>query len=460
MKTNVHIKRTMIGSLLMILLCCILSFQSKAQCQAGFTMTVNSNTVTFTNTSSGAGQPTYSWNFGDGNFGWQTNPVHTYTANGVYPICLLMYDSLNWGCQSTYCDSIFISNAPNPPCSAYFTYSTDSLNQNGVQFYDQSANNPVSWSWSFSGGTPATSTQQNPLVTYSTPGTYIACLSIVDAFGDTCSYCDSIYYYPCNLSAGFTVNTSNDPQVTFTNTTTGGYIPIYYWNFGDGNTAWTKDATHTYQFAGTYVACMSVYDSINFCNDTYCDTIVITNAPNQPCTALFAAYPDSMPNQPNPIYFVDMSTGGSNPIISWFWNFGDGSTSTVQNPNHQYAQPGNYWVCLTVTTASSTCSTCDSVQYKLNGAGVQELNTVSYLENYPNPFSGITTIGYTLEKNSAVRISIYDYIGSKVEELENSDKSAGPHQLEWNAENLPAGIYHLEISTGTNSISKKLVLIK
>ena len=460
MKTQTHTTPKIIGSLLAILLFSAFSFRANAQCQAGFNFTVNTNTVTFTNTSTGAGMPGYSWSFGDGNYDWQTNPVHTYTANGVYTICLLMYDSLNWGCQSSYCDSIYISNAPNSPCNAYFGFYSDSVNQNGIQFYDQSANNPVSWSWSFPGGTPSTSTQQNPFVTYAAPGKYTACLSIVDGSGDSCSYCDTIYYYPCNLSAGFTFNTSADPMVAFTNTSTGAYTPTYSWDFGDGNYAWTKDATHTYQFAGIYLVCMTVYDSVNFCDDTYCDTIVVTNAPNQPCTANFVAYPDSAPNQPNPIYFVDLSTGGSNPIISWLWDFGDGSTSTVQNPNHQYALPGDYWVCLTVTTASSTCSTCDSVQYKLNGAGVEELNIVSHLQNYPNPFYKTSTINHTLEKNSNVKIVVYDRIGSKVAELDNSEKSAGPHQLEWNAENLPAGIYHLELSTEGASVSRKLVLMK
>ena len=333
-----------------------LSFQATAQCQAGFTLTVNTNTVTFTNTSTGGGQPTYYWSFGDGNYDWQANPVHVYPANGSYTVCLTLYDSLNFGCQSTICDSLFIYNAPNPPCNAGFTFYSDSANQNGTQFYDQSSYNPTSWSWTFGDG--GTSTIQNPVHQYANAGNYIACLTIVDAFGNTCSHCDTVTYYPCTLNASFTSNTANDPQISFTNTSTGGYAPYYYWDFGDGGNAWANNATHTYQNSGTYNVCITAWDSLNGCSDTYCSTIVIVNAPAQPCLAQFYAYPDTNNTFPGTIYFYDYSTGGP---TSWSWNFGDGNTSTQQHPTHQYAQPGSYVACLTITTPAGTCTACDTV---------------------------------------------------------------------------------------------------
>ena len=456
-KTKSPLRKTMIASLFAVISFTALSLQSNAQCQAGFTFTVNTNTVTFTNTSTGASMPTYYWSFGDGSTGWQTNETHAYLSSGVYTVCLTLFDSLNLGgCQSTYCDTLTITNAPNPPCSAYFSYYNDSNNTNGTQFYDLSSNNPTSWYWTFGDG--STSTAQNPSHQYAQTGNYLVCLTIVDAFKDTCTYCDSVAFYVCTIVAGYTANTSGDPTISFTNTSTGGYAPFYFWDFGDGTYASTTNATHTYQLNGTYWVCMTAYDSLSNCSDTYCDTITISNGIVPPCNAQFYAY-DSLQNTlPGPIYFYDYSTGGP---ISWSWNFGDGSTSTLQHPTHQYAQPGMYWVCLTITTASSTCSTCDSVQYKIFGAGVGEnANLVTGVQNYPNPFFKSTSISYTLEKNSAVQISVYNYLGSKIAELENSEKSYGRHELEWNAENLPAGIYHLEINAGSNSISRKLVLIK
>ncbi len=452
MKTITQIKKAMIVSLFATI---ALSYQLHAQgCQAGFTFTVNTNTVTFTNTSTGGSQPVYYWSFGDGTYDWQTNTVHTYTFNGTFSACLTMYDSLNSGCQSSYCDTIIIAGAPNPPCNANFAYYADSMNQNQGQFYDLSANNPISWSWTFGDG--GTSTQQHPVHQYATPGYYLVCLTVTDAFNQTCTKCDTISFFPCNISAGFTLNGANDPQIAFTNTSTGGFGPSYSWDFGDGSHSNQTNPTYTYQYNGMYMVCLTVYDSVNNCSDTYCDTITISNGTIQPCVAQFYAYPDSNNVPTGTFYFYDYSTGGP---TSWSWTFGDGGTSTQQHPTHQYAQQGTYLVCLTVTTPGpSTCTTCDSIQYKI--LGVEDINIVSSVQNYPNPFYQSTLINYTLDKNSNVQIAVYDRIGSKVAELENSTKNAGQHQLEWNAANLPAGIYHLELKAGNNSVSRKLVLVR
>ena len=460
MKTRTQLRKIMIATLFAVISFTALSLRANAQCQAGFTFTVNTNTVTFTNTSTGASMPTYYWSFGDGSTGWQTNETHAYLSSGVYTVCLTMFDSLNLvGCQSTFCDTLTVSNVPAPACSAYFSFYNDSNNTNGTQFYDLSSNNPVSWYWTFGDG--STSTVQNPAHQYSQTGNYLVCLTIVDSFNDTCSYCDTVPFYVCTIVAGFTANTSGDPNIIFTNTSTGGFGPFYAWDFGDGSSAWSTNATHTYQLNGTYMVCLTAYDSLSNCSDTYCDTITISNGIVPPCNAQFYAWPDSNNTPPGLIYFYDASSGGGG-ITSWSWTFGDGGTSNAQYPTHQYAQPGTYLVCLTVITANqSTCSTCDSVQYKIFGAGVGEnANIVTGVQNYPNPFFKSTSISYTLEKNSAVQISVYNYLGSKIAELENSEKSSGRHELEWNAENLPAGIYHIEINAGASSMSRKLVLIK
>ena len=419
----------------------------QAQCQASFTFTVNSNTVTLTNTSVGTGTPLYDWYFWPPYDSILSNNPFTVklAANGMQQVCLSMQDSLS-GCQSMFCDSFAI-------CNANFSF-VDSHITNETEFHDNSSYHPVSWSWSFGDGD--TSTLQNPIHLYLQPGTYQVCLTIVDLYGDTCTCCKTISHYPCNISAFFTMNTSGDPHVTFTNTSIGGYKPSYTWGFGDGTYDWGTNAVHTYSYSGTYMVCLNVYDSLNTCSSSSCDSLKIVNAPQLPCTAQFYTNGDTNNVLPDTAAFYDYSTG--NPI-AWSWTFGDGGTSTLQNPTHQYAASGTYWVCLTATTANTTCSTCDSMQCKKKGAGVHELNIVSRMQNYPNPFYKTTTIKYTLEKNSNVKISVYDRIGSKVAELENSDKSAGPQQLEWNAETLSEGIYFLEVKANNAGMTKKLVLI-
>lgn len=426
---------------------------AQSLCTASFTFnSANDPQISFTNTSTGGSSPVYAWNFGDGTWSYSANPVHTYTANGTYYVCLDMNDSLS--CWDSVCTLITITNAANPPCSANFYSYPDSLNNGTYYFYDWSAGNPVSWFWDFGDGN--TSSVQNPVHQYSLAGTYMVCLTIINSLNDTCTFCDSLVYYPCTISAGFTFNSSSDPQISFTNTSTGGSFPSYSWYFGDGSLSYTTNAVHTYTVNGTYYPCLTLYDSLGNCSDTYCTAITITNAPNLPCNAFFYVYPDS--SQTGNFYFYDASSG--NPV-SWFWDFGDGNTSTLQYPAHQYAVQGDYWVCLTIiTSAPDTCTFCDTVSYKLTSITESNNSPLSFFDNYPNPFNQFTTITYSLAKSANMKILIYDRMGCKVGEIENTYKNTGKHQAEWNAEKIPAGIYHLEINADGNLQTKKLAVIK
>ncbi|MEM6379757.1 MAG: PKD domain-containing protein, partial [Bacteroidota bacterium] len=80
--------------------------------------------------------------------------------------------------------------------------------------------------------------------------------------------------------------------------------------------------------------------------------------PNENCAAFFEAYPT--PGEPNGFTFVDLSYS-EQPITSWFWDFGDGTTSTEQNPEHVFAFEGGFDILLTITTDSCTSTTIGTV---------------------------------------------------------------------------------------------------
>lgn len=417
-------------------------------CQAGFTYSVNNNVVTFTNTSTGGSQPGYYWNFGDGNTNWQTNPVHTYMYNGTYNVCLYMWDSLQ-ACQSSFCDSVVITNAPPQPCNANYSYY---ISGSTSYFTDQSTGGPfIAWNWNFGDGN--SSSLQNPSHSYVNGGTYTVCLTVYSQT-DTCNYCSTVTYYPCNLQASFTYNNASDPTVSFTNTSTGAGAPYYYWSFGDGNSSYgITNPSHTYQYNGTFLVCLTVGDSVNVnCSDTYCDTIIITNAVNPPCNASFQSYDSS-----GTVYFWAASQNN----ISYFWNFGDSTTGTGNWVTHTYAQTGWYYVCLTLVTPNGdTCTGCDSI-YANKMLNVDELTgNIAEINAFPNPFSGTATIFYSVKEKEEVNISVYSDMGLKVAEIENGSRESGNHQLQWNAENLNPGVYFLEIKSGGGIFSRKMILIK
>jgi hypothetical protein len=81
-------------------------------------------------------------------------------------------------------------------------------------------------------------------------------------------------------------------------------------------------------------------------------------------------------------------------------------------------------------------------------------------QNYPNPFNPSTTIRYAIEKESDVRIKVYDLLGNEITTLVNEVKPAGIYEVDFNAGNLPGGVYFYKLTAGKFSETKKLVLLK
>lgn len=146
-----------------------------------------------------------------------------------------------------------------------------------------------------------------------------------------------------SLTAGESVDflsTSVDPD---------GTIITWLWDFGDGTTSTEQNPTHLYLSPGEYTVKLTVTDDDGNTSSYSVDIIVTEGQPtNQTPTADFT-YSPSSPTTDNVIQFTDTSTDPDGTIVSWSWNFGNGYSSTSQNPTHQYSSPGTYTVTLTVT---------------------------------------------------------------------------------------------------------------
>jgi PKD repeat protein len=171
-----------------------------------------------------------------------------------------------------------ISEGGCPPPVADFTASATTIYEgDSVTFTDLSTNGPNTLDWTFEGGIPATSTQQNPTVTYNTAGTYDVTLTATNACGtDTETKVNYITVqvpvYP--PTADFTFTTT-DLTAYFTDTSTDpdGTIVAWDWDFGDGNTSTQQNPIHTYAADGTYTVTLTVTD-----NDS------LTDSTNKPVT--------------------------------------------------------------------------------------------------------------------------------------------------------------------------------
>ena len=87
-------------------------------------------------------------------------------------------------------------------------------------------------------------------------------------------------------------------------------------------------------------------------------------------------------------------------------------------------------------------------------------STFNLSQNYPNPFNPSTTIRFNLPKTVNVILSVYNAMGQKIVTLVSGELNSGVHQVEWNAADLPSGMYIYRLEAGSTVLMKKLMLLK
>ena len=120
---------------------------------------------------------------------------------------------------------------------------------------------------------------------------------------------------------------------------------------------------------------------------------------------------------------------------------GNGNSSIEQNPIHIYEQGGTYVVALAVTdNVGATASWEGDVEIIDTGLEEQEIpDAFKLAQNYPNPFKPSTTISYSLPELAEVTIKVYNIHGQLVSTLVNGTKSAGQHNVQFNASSQASG---------------------
>ncbi|MBO6620979.1 MAG: S8 family serine peptidase [Balneola sp.] len=157
----------------------------------------------------------------------------------------------------------------------------------------------------------------------------------------------------------------------------------------------------------------------------------------------------------------DVNDGG---IVSWSWEFGDGSSSDDQNPSHNYTEIGTYTVTLKVTdNGGLTAESQEVIEVKTIVSTEDDIELPSAVEldqNYPNPFNPSTSIRFGLPEAGVVQLEVFNALGQKVAELVNGRKTAGWHTISFDASQLASGIYIYRITSGNFVKTNRMLLIK
>jgi len=160
--------------------------------------------------------------------------------------------------------------------------------------------------------------------------------------------------------------TTTDLTADFTDLSTDsdGSVVGWDWDFGDGNTSTAQNPSYTYGAEGTYSVSLTVTDNDGATGSTSQDVSVSSGVTNDPPIADFSFTTTDLTAN-----FTDQSTDSDGSVVGWDWDFGDGGTSTAQNPSHTYGSDGTYSVSLTVTdNDGATGSISKNVSVSSGGA--------------------------------------------------------------------------------------------
>ncbi|MCX6246170.1 MAG: PKD domain-containing protein [Bacteroidetes bacterium] len=297
---------------------------------------------------------TWDWNFGDGSSHASiANPIHLYTLPGTYAVTLNVTNSN--GCIQSKTSNVLVIPSP----AANFVYSTNNCSGSPVQFTDQSTTPYgyiVKWTWNFGDGTSTTiNLPASPNVThsYAAGGTYVVTLAVKTA--DSCSALISHSIIVTSAPAAnfdYPTVTCEGTAIQFTDLSQqngGGSLMNWNWDFGDppsgiNNFSTLQNPFHQFTTGGTHNVQLIV-TNISTCRDTIIKSLNINAKPSANFTADTVCKGEIT-------QFTDASVANAGTITSWLWSFGDGTTSILQNPTHQYATSGSYQVLLTVTNTA------------------------------------------------------------------------------------------------------------
>lgn len=377
----------------------------------------------------------------------------------------------------------FVANTL-PPVANFTANMTTIPVGSSINFNDLTLNAPTSWAWTFAGGFPGTSFVQNPTgIQYNTAGVYQAKLVASNAFGVD-SLIQVTYINVVNAAniCQSTVMNANSGILYDSGGPNGDYLDLENCSFlidpCGTNLQMTFsqfDLEYSYDFLtiydgtsaaapiiGSYTgntlpppinsASGSLY--LEFTSDwsIYYSGFAAswTSTPSGAPPAASFSYTPAAPFTLSPVQFTDQSL---NAPTAWFWDFGDMTTSTLQNPNHTYATPGTY----TVTLIAVNCMSSDTTTFVLTVLpnGIEEDDLHGEFSVYPNPFSSTATLHFSdAVALPGIKIEITDLSGRKLREL-----FPQTHTLTFDRAGLSSGMYFINVyENGKLAASRKMVL--
>lgn len=390
-----------------------------------------------------------------------THPSYQWLVNGApsggnYPIftssSLANADSItcivtsSLGCSTGQKDTsasikVTVINLPVVHCTADSLVSGEPTNFTATII--SGGVSPFSYSWSFGDGASGIGDTVSHI--YQSAGTYAYQVNVTDVYG--CGgNCSGAVIISTRLKAAFIASPTSGCSrlnVNFINKSI--YAITYLWDFGDGASSILASPSHYYSNPGTYTVTLMAFGATGTDSSTVTSQIFVYASP----VANFQAFISG-----DTAYLADNSVDA----LTWQWNFGDGGTSSLQNPIHVYSGNGNYNISLVVSNAYGCIDTTVKPAFIKIQVGIDELISDSRFRVYPNPFTDQLHISISPETESTLKISLMNIEGQKIIS-ENKNISKGTQQINIDGllGKLVPGMYMLEVEYNGKKEYAKLI---
>lgn len=335
------------------------------------------NAAAFTNTSTGT-ITSFVWDFGDGSPAdiVNQNPTHIYSNSGSYQVTLIT-QSVSTACNDTLTDSVTVFDLP----IADFSSDEVCIGQS-MDFTDNSTtplgSSVVSWQWNFDDSTP-NNTLQNPTHSYSSYGEYFVSLIVTTNNNCKDTIMNSLVVHPLPNALFSYSTTCVGNSTVFTDESTlptivsNDVITSWLWDFDDnGATGNTQAASYQYANTGTYSVQLNVVSDFG-CADSAIIPVVVNPTPVVDFTLS-----DTAGCSPLCFSFTDASSIASGTNTQWYWDLGDGNTSTSAASEHCYDNPDITPIQFSLSLTVVSDSGCTAILNKFDAVTVYPMPVANF----------------------------------------------------------------------------------
>lgn len=313
------------------------------------------------------GLKNYLWDFGDASKREGKSVKYAYQRTGRFSAKLSVTDNSTSPCNTASTDfSVWVNVKP----VAYAGEDQSAAPGEQVRFDGSRSRDDdgqiSKYSWNFGDGSSAEGV--NVSHSYTNPGTYTVTLTVTDNAGaknstESDQMVVIINSTPVSKAGPDKIAAENETLLFdgSQSTDSDGFITEYHWDFGDGNKAKGVKAAHSYPKAGRYQVTLTVIDNSGTSSNTASSTLtVIVNS-----RPVAVAGNDEVITRSEFQFDGTSSSDPDGKVLKYYWEFGDGKTSTEAAPKHFYEKPGVYKVRLTVTDDTKTINNSSVSEFEL-----------------------------------------------------------------------------------------------